>query len=283
MYTLYQFGTTTLPTYNTDYDIGVAPAQLMFIQTANGVFDGNGDGRSRATFPFSLSYKAVVAEDAYANNRTTLDNLRKLVGTRAFLYRYVDNANTTIHRCTARLVAMPQSRPFEQRGYFEITLEFQQLSPWIGTKNGTGWTFDSGILFDSGRNFDEGVSPTTLSLASTTLTVTNNGNIPATDSLITVKAGAEALESLTVWNFTTNCRFYWAGTLTPGSVLQIDTGACSVVNNGADDYNSFKLDDPFHRNEHWMEFAPGANSMAVVRFGGSNNSTISFVFSDTWA
>ena len=67
---------------------------------------------------------------------------------------------------------------------------FQQLSPWVGTLNGTGWTFDSGINFDAGRNFDEVGYSATLGLATTTFTVTNNGNLPTTAVSIEVTAGS---------------------------------------------------------------------------------------------
>jgi len=283
MYTLSQFGDTALPTYNTEYDMSVAPAQLAFTQTTTGVFDGNGAGRNKQQFPVALSYKAIVAADTLGANKSTLDGLRRLVGTRASLYRYADSATNVIHSCTARLVSMTQPRPYGNRStVHEIDLEFQQLGPWFGATNGTGWTFDNNIFFDAGRNFDES-GGNTLPLAINQFTVTNNGNLPATAVSIEVTAGSEALESLTIWNTTTNCRLYWAGLVTPGNLLKIDTGAWSITNAGADNFNNFSIDDAYHRNEYWMELATGANSMVVLRFGGSTNSKIAFVFSDRWA
>lgn len=111
MYTLSQFGETALPVYMTDYDNSTVPAQLAFVETTAGVFDGNGDGRSRQAFPLAISYKATVAQDTLSANKTTLDGLRKLVGTRAFLYRYADNNSTIVHRCQARLVSLNQQHP----------------------------------------------------------------------------------------------------------------------------------------------------------------------------
>lgn len=282
MYTLSQFGDTALPLYNTEYDISPVPAVLNFIQTTDGVFDGNGDGRNRQAFPMAVPYKAVVAQDTYASNKPILDGLRKAVGTRALLYRYVDNHPEITHYCTARLQAMPQVRPYTMRGYFEVMLNFQQLSPWLGIKNGTGWVFDSGVLFDNGRVFDE-QAPTTLTGATTLITVTNNGNLPATDTTVSFHCGVDNLISLDVWNMTTNCRWTWQGIVSPATALEIDTGDCSVTNAGLDDYNNFAINDPFHRNEHWLELAPGDNQIAVVRVGGGATSTIAFTFNDVWA
>lgn len=282
MYTLYKFGSITLPIYNTTYTASPVPAQLAFVATTTGVFDNNGSSRRKQAYPFNVTYKALINADTAIENRTTLDALRAAVGTRATLYRKADDDNA-IHQCTAVLVNMPFERPYENRNtIFEFSLEFQQLSPWVGTLQGTGWTFDSGILFDNGRNFDE-TGLVTLSLAINQFTVTNNGNLSVTDAVIDVTAGSEALTSLTVWNMTTNCRFYWGGILNPGDLLRVDAGSWAVQNAGADDFNSFKLDDPFHRNEYWMEIAQGTNNMVVVRYGGGSDAKIAFVFKDRWA
>lgn len=283
MYTLYKFGNINLPNFNTEYDAAPVPAQLAFIQTTTGVFDGNGNGRNKQQFPFSIAYKATVTQDTLSANRTTLDALRAASGTRANLYRKADD-DGAIHRCTARLVGMDYSRPYGNRNAIhEINLSFQQLSPWVGTLNGTGWTFDSGINFDAGRNFDEVGYSATLSLATTTFTATNNGNLPTTAVSIEVTAGSEALTNLDIWNMTTNCRLYWYGTLAPGALLRIDTGAWFVTNAGVDEFNNFSLVDPYHRNEYWMEIAVGSNNIAVARIGGNVNSKIAFVFNDRWA
>lgn len=281
-YTLYQFGSTTLPTYNTDYDISALAAMLNLTQTASGAFDNDGADRNRQTFPQPLSYKAIVATGVLSTNRSTLDALRASVGTRNKLYRVADD-NSDTQWCYARQVSMPQTRPYGNRNHLhEITINFQQLSPWCGGLHGVGWTLDSGVVLDDARTLDE-TPPTALTTGVTLITINNAGNLPSYDALIQVVAASSSISSLTIWNLTTECRLYYAGTLVAGQTLQIDTGACSVLNNGANDYTHLTVDYPVHKNERWMEFAPGDNQLAIVRFGGGSSSTISFVFYDIWA
>lgn len=281
MYAIERFDVVALPIFNNSFTLSPVPAALQLVPTTSGVFDSDGGTRSRQSFPFPISYKAVVSQDTYNNNRAQLDQLRSYVGARAMLYRRARDDNS-VHSCVARLAAEPHEWPYTQRGYFEVSLDFQQLSPWFGHLNGTGWTFDSGVFFDTGRTFDE-IAPTTLSATTTNVTIPSNGNLSSTTAIISIVAGSAPLAELTIWNLRTNCYMSWIGTLGIGGTLQIDTGAWSVLNNGLDDYGSFSVVEPFHKNERWMEFASGDNPLVITRLGGGTNSTIAFVFNDYWA
>ena len=228
MYTIEHFGDITLPRYMTTYTLSPVTGRANLIETTAGVFDNDGAARNLPVFPFPLSYKCIVYEDVYAANRAPLDALRAAVGTRARLYRRANDDNTTQY-CIARLSANPHERPYTQPGYFEITLDFQQMSPWLGIEHGVVWRFDSGEIFDGGRTFDES-PPIALTTVVTPITLTNGGNLPCHDMVIEVKSGATPLTSLTITSETTNQGLHWSGTLYPSGELRIDTAAWSVLN-----------------------------------------------------
>lgn len=278
MYAITQFGTITLPTYNTEWPLEPLPARLLFVETTGGAFDNDGDGRNRQTLPFALRYQAVVSEDTYNNNRGVLDTLRAAVGTRAKLYRTALDNNAQ-QFCTARLSAMPHTWPFEQRGYFVISLDFQQLSPWNGAVHGVGWFFDAGIVLDNARTLDE-TPPTTLNTSPKSITIANAGNLPVDNVQFILTAGSANITTFSLsgpdWGFS------WSGILVAGSTLTIDTGAFSVLNAGGNDYANFTLATN-HKVEKWVSFTPGNNTFSVAKVGGSTNSTLAAVFYDRWA
>lgn len=282
MYVIERFGNISLSIFRNTFTLSPVPGQSSVVQTTSGAFDNDGLARNRQVFPLPLSYSCTVFEDTLNANRTILDTLRAAVGTRALLYRRARNDNV-LHTCIARLRAEPHEWPWTQKGWFEIQLNFEQMSPWIGTSQGTGWVFDSGVLFDSGRSFDEGTGTFGLVTSPRSATVTNGGNLPATSIVMTVKAGSADITALTIRNTLTGCYLVWTGTLTAFSTLRIDTGAWSVTNNGVDNYNGLDITSPFHINEHWMEMAPGSNSMIIEWVGGGTGSSINFLFNDVWA
>jgi hypothetical protein len=278
MYTLERFGSVVLPVYNNSYTLSPIPAQLVLVQTTTGAFDNDGEGRNRPILPLPLSYKAVVTETVYNSNRAILDTLRAAVGTRTKLYRRADD-DSTVHYCTARLSSMPHERPYSMRGYFEITLDFQQLTVWTGTIHGVGWVFDSGILLDTARTLDE-TPPVTLNTNPKTITVSNGGNLPITDIQFTIVAGSATITSVQLngglWVLK------WIGSLPAGGTLIIDAGASMVLKNGGNDYNAFTL-DAGHALDRWAMLQPGNTSVVVTLVGGSTNSTISIIYNDGWA
>jgi hypothetical protein len=279
MYTINRFGAITLPAYMTDYNLSPLPAQLAFVQTTTGVFDNDGDKRSRQTFPLSVSYKALVAEDVYATNRTVLDALRAAVGTRAILYRTADN-DATVHNCTARLASMNQQRPYSMRqNLFEFELNFQQLSPWRGLIHGAGWVFDSGVLLDNSRVLDE-APPTIINPNPTTIVCSNGGNIPVDDIQFTIIAGSAPITAIQIDGPAFSLG--WVGSLLTGQSVFIDTGAAMVLKAGNNDYNAFAL-LPFHHLDRWASLSSGTNTLSVLLTGGGTNSTISIIYNDRWA
>lgn len=282
-YVLDRFGTLTLPALMTIEDISpVAPIDAL-LQTTSGVFDNTGGARGEPKFPQMVNMKTTVAQTDPNVFRTTIDALRAAVGTRDWLYRRAEN-NASIQKALCRLVQMPYQRQIENWATMPLDFKWQQLSPWLGLDHGVTWRFDSGEFFDSGRIFDES-PPISLASAVASITLVNGGNLPCHNMIIEVKSGAigAPLTSIVITSESTNQGIRWTGALYPSGELRIDTGAWSVLNAGVDEFNSLNTFELGQTNPYWMQLEPGANSLFVVRQGGGTDSTITFIYNDTWA
>lgn len=292
MYTIERFGNITLSPFNNDFTLSPVPARLALASTIGGVFDNDGDGRSKQAFPFPLSYDCVVTEDTYANNRTTLDALRAAVGLRAKLYRRAAD-DSDVHWCVARLAEMPYTWPYRQRGYFEIGLRFLQLTQWNGDDH-AGWRFDDGYDFDAALAFDTNDYSVLMTTAMSQV-VTNGGTLPTTDVILTITTADFPLTNIVFSTSGISTEFLgflptyipgshiqWIGTIPAYSELQIDCGAMSVTLNGENAYNDFSLVSG-HLGDDWMTFGPGDNTIILTAVGTLTGAMWTVNFKDAWA
>lgn len=277
-YTYERFGSITLPTYNREASIAPAAAQLRIVATAAGAFDADGSGRSAQQFPHALTLEAIVSEDATADQRDALDELRAAVGTRANLYRVADD-DGTVHRAACRLQSMTAERSYEQRrAYQPVRLIFQQLEAWRGAS--TGWTLDDGELLDDGLMLDETAYTATITASPSAQTITNGGNLPVTDAVITITAGSGNLVNPVLTGGGMDLR--WTGTINAGDALVIDCGALSVQDDGVDAYSGFARGSG-HTVEDWCYLAPGATALSLAVSGTLTGASWSVSFRERWA
>lgn len=277
MYRIDRFGSITLSSYNNDFTLSPVQTPPSIIATSAGAFDNDGAGRSRQQFPHPISYECVVAGDEYNENRATLDELRAAVGTRSRLYRIATD-DDTIQSCIARLIDMPHTWPYEQRGYFRIQLRFLQLTPWQGSDHAE-WRLDDGYLLNDGLLFDPNTYKVTLS-TTPTQTVVNGGNLPVHDVTLTLTAGAAALTGASF--SMPGVSLIYLGSIPALGTLVIDCGAKSVTVNGAPNYRGLAL-GPAHTSEHWIELQPGNNSITASGTGTTTGATWAVNFNDWWA
>lgn len=276
-YVYERFAAVTLPIYNRETNLSPVPAANEVVSTLAGAFDAVGQGRSRQKYPNSLSVKCVVTAASAAAWRTALDQLRALVGTRGKLYRRGDD--NALHTCIARLVAMPHTRSVEHKAHIEVTLQFLQLTAWIGDSHAS-WALDNGELLDSGLFLDPATFKQTISASPSTQTVTNGGNLPQTDVVFVVTAGSGALSNIVIGAAGVDLRYN--ATLAAGSTLVIDCAAQAVLVNGGDAYSAFTL-GPTHTKEDWCELAPGSTAVSVYASGTLTGSSWTIEFADRWA
>lgn len=279
MYTIDRFGTVTLPTNKPTVTASPVSSLTSGLVSIGGfVFDGYGDGRQPQRFPFPLRYKAMVVSASKAAMRTTIDALRALVGTKAYLYRYA-NSDLTTQKCLARLVSEPYERENQTLLYNEITLEFLQLSPWEGNSHGD-WRFDNGQIFDNALTFDSTDFQAAFSSAVATLTLTNSGNLPVDNAILTVVAGSGMITRVVIGG--TGIDWQVDATITAGQSLVVDCGSRSVQVNGTDAYRNFSLGNN-HSLRNWLYLEPGNTVITTTLTGTYTGAQVSVAFRDRWA
>lgn len=276
-YVYERFGSVTLPAYNRDTDLAPVGARNSLVTTLAGSFDAAGTGRSRQALPQVLSVKASVTAATAAAWRSALDELRALVGVRAALYRRGDD--DSLHRCAARLVAMPHVRSVRNKRHVEVSLQLQQLGPWEGDRH-TGWTLDDGEILDDGLMLDPMVYLQAVTASPSTQNLVNGGNLPQTDVVISVTAGSGSLSGIAITGPGVDLRL--AGTLGIGGTLLIDCGAQQVTINGVDAYASFSL-GANHTRDEWCVLEPGATALALAASGVLTGANWTIEFADRWA
>lgn len=255
---LEQFGSTVLPPAMPESDAGTGGSTLQLTPLPwGGQFDGLGS--ATAAMPGD---KLTRKGRLIGVNTGNLDGLYKayrlLRGTRARLYRR--NGDTTQHWCWARLNEVKATWKYENIIHLDLDFEFQMLSPaWysIGTHS---YTWD-----DMGVSADDLTTCHAESDVLAVVQIDHSGDIDQPAAIFTITALDAAVTLVTIDNTSTDYSFSYNGTIAPGKVLVIDTGAMSVQNDGADDYAHFT---PPANHEEWMHIAPGSNTLQVTITGG---------------
>lgn len=264
-YKIYQFGTTVLPNYNADQDIGLEAPSKYAALPWGGAFDYMGNetirpGGHKLNKPCTLLSEMVTTLQAAKDN---LDSeyraLQVLVGTEAKLYR-MRLANGVIEWAWARLEGIKGARKSGDILTLSFTLEFYVRSPcWYSVNT---HAYDWLIV---------GIAPadtllTTLaeSKGAAVKYIDNTSNIDQPAAIFNLTA-ISTVTSVIINNTTTGYSFSYTGTLAAGDTLVIDTGAMSVKKNGVDAYSLFV---PPANHEEWMHIAPGENKLTININGG---------------
>lgn len=278
-YVLYQFGSLVLPAYNGENDVSTGQVAPVFLDLpGGGVFDvlGTEPAKRRIT---PLNKRCTLDATDTTDMRTQYNALRAKIGHRDRLWRRWDEGY--YNWCWARLVNIDARRTTRNYLHQEVDLQFVMISPhWYGQHHGGAWTLDSGILFDTGYPLDTTDWLPLTADATTNLTITNNGNRRITNAVVTVAAGSDAIDDVTV-GVNAISAFTYSGTIDAGEGLVIDCGAMSVINDGNEAYVYFALTAD-HKIDDWLRLEPGANIIEVTITGGGTGSQALVEFFDGW-
>lgn len=288
--TVERFGDTAITLYNGADDLPAGPGYATQADLpAGGARDLFGSGWGRIGARTIRKSGELIADDR-ATLEAAADALRGLSQQRGALYVRMDSG--AVRWCNARCIRVAAPRSVENTLFLPVTLEWVQLDPyWRGERHGGGWVLDALIFgtpaetvyLDTGRHFDEAVGDGfTLADAPdpTTGTITNDGNTPVYDPIITITAGASDISYVRVKGW--QCEWEWTGTLAAGDQLVVDCGALTVTNDGADAYSGFGFTSD-HLIPDWFQLMPGGNGIGVEVTTASTDATVTFQFDDGYA
>jgi hypothetical protein len=282
-YRYIRFAGVDLPTADGREDLD-REGRVALIEVAGGqVFDPLGSDQAPAG-ERTIRARYVMTAATAAAFRTAYNAYRALQGKRGELWREHDTGDNEF--IYARLLKFRGERETHNVVSLPVTFEFLILeSDWRGDSTGQGWYLNSGIYLNSGRFLnEEAADEIVLDTSPKTCTVTNGGNKPITDLVITVTAGAADITALTIAcsNDEGTYSITYSGGIKSGESLVIGCGARTVKNDGVADFDHFTLGGT-HNRAKWLVLAAGSNPVTVTKTGGSTDSTILFSFFDKWA
>jgi hypothetical protein len=205
-----------------------------------------------------VSRRGVLRETSPRAIQDAYEALAVASGTKGKVYRQTETGDRS-DWMTARLMVEIEDRTpqivRQDDGFWvlatTITLELHDKS-WRGVRHGTALIpLDGGYSFDVGIPLDDVADTTTLDTSPKTITVTNDGNMPADEIVLSLLAG-----SADVTAFTVQCgkaQWTWTGTLKSGNTLIVDTGNALVA----------------HQTVLTAGAAAGATALSVANAAGS--------------
>jgi hypothetical protein len=235
-----EFDGLTLPAGQEDDN--PAEAAGDFLPLWAGQYDAN---QSAQTFHrgMEVTKKAVVYDASQAPFISTIRSLRAKTGHQGKLYRqWGDGSREWAY---ARLLGVSGQKKTENKLHQELTFRWAILSRIWYSESETEVTAE-------------------LTDLTTNITLTNNGNAPVRNAIITVDVPASfpAAAALVV-SKSGQSEFQYTGAISPGSQLQIDCGAKAVKLDSVDSYDNFSLTSN-HVISEWLRLDPGDNILSVT-------------------
>lgn len=282
MYTLFRFGEIVLPDYEKIQDLDSAVLHDSTARTISGAYRVAGTGRRPQAFPFSQTLECTVHESALAIMRASIDSMRGLAGQYDRLYRRADD-NGEVHWCYADVLQFRHRRVPNRKWWHDIKLDFELWSPWYGIPHDGFYLNDDEYLND-GEYVNDAAINEVLASSQHTVNINNAGNLPVTDATVTIIAGVDDIDDLTIsGDDGANLAWGWfyTPTLAAGSALVIDTQNYSVTLNGTGVYDSFFL-AANHAVDTWFNLPVGDSYIRVNWTGGAADGQIEIVYKDHW-
>lgn len=244
-YKLTHFGDAALPTARATPGVGTGPSIFNTVDLPGGVtFDETGaQAAPRGTY--KLRFSAMISEATASAADTAYQAFRALRGTRDQLKRTRQDAS--VEWVYARLDQITATRRPEDVATLDVEFLFTiQSQVWSGTARTPAETLDGGAGSD-------------------VLQCINAGDAIVRNAILTVKAGSEALHTLT-FTVAGETSITYSGTIAPGESLVIDVGAPTVENEGVGDYDPW--DYSGNVIDDWFRIAAEATTDITLDYSG---------------
>lgn len=280
MYRIFAFDGIEIPEYNPNHNMGTGRANTSYQQLPGGTYyDNFGSSKaSRGVRPIFVRGTSYAATEAAL--KASLDDLRKKIGVRGKLTMMFDDGELRWQWARIAEVDTPSEYQLGNNRFDFVLTAITAAQQWYGvivsdeewTWGDLSWTFGDGTA-EMGESGTEtaltatGATGTAPPAGGTTqdITLTNNGNIAATNLVLTITAGATDIDAIKITNGANSDTFYFSATVSAGEVLSIDVGAKNVTNNGSNAYSNFT---PGNKAK-WMDLEPGDNTLTVICNGNT--------------
>lgn len=275
---LTQFGTYTLPLYNKRDQVGTGDTGGNLITLVTGASYDHYGNETAPEAANTITTSFEIIDTTATAVQTARDAIRALAGLKRRLWAQMPDG--TLRFVWARLSRVRMERRREYIYYQPVELTFEIAQPgWNGQGYDAPWYLDTGEYLDSGLFlYLSGRWMPTSSPAS--LSASNGGNRTVTNAVLTVTAGSDTISNIRV--VCGSCDWTWSGTVLATKVLAIDCGARSIINNGADAYDSLTL-NAGHTVADWLQIASGGSTLTVTYTGNSSDTaTFDLTYYDGW-
>jgi len=259
-YRVYLFANAQLPDVTPEDDLSTGEVESTLVDSVGGAFDYWAAG-ARLPRKHTITIRGKYKGADFATLRAQIDTLKSWLGQRSNLHRRREEDSVDQTK-TARLMKVLYSRKLDDVDRVaEITAVFESNKP--------NW-------------YSEISASVTVSLsASVTVSVVTGGIMAIYDGMITIHAtGTITAIRITGTNSIGHMDFAWAGLMTSGQNLVIDSGAQTIRRDGTDEYTNVTI-GVTHTVPGWFAFSPATtNTLTVTRTGGSG--TIKVETYDQW-
>jgi hypothetical protein len=261
-YLLVQFGSTLLPDYNEEFDIGRAVTKKAALDIpTGGALDLFGGARIQPGAR-ALTKTCTMHSTTETGLMNAYETLMALVGTRAKLYRE-RIADGSWFWTWARFDKLAATRKYSggsSRFFQDVSLTFTIFTPaWYSMSEEQYWISaeagEENDLTTCGVEGDYGM-----------LTLVLGGNLSQPNVVFEILATSLFIH-VEVVNTTNGYIWSYDGTVHIGETLVVDCGEMSVLNNGVDDYAHFA---PPSDRERWFELQVGNNRVSIAVDGDAD-------------
>lgn len=256
-----QFHTATLYPDDAADSMPFSAASVL-VQMPGGAYDPLGGRLDLQARRIARTFSLTADPEEAVTIQDKLDALQTAIAHGRGLLRGELRDGTAV-QTWAKVIGVDARYGSGDLGQQPITLTFELPYPYLLASADEPAILDDGDLFDGAWSLDYGNGSTlAIDATSEALSIDNTGPVPIPRHLITVTPqAASEISGLTIHNTTNHYKLAWAGTLTAGETLYIDTLSQLIHVDGTPAFADLTVET---QQPLWMRLEPGVNAIAVT-------------------